>query len=137
MPELTLAQVQDLVRRHKLKWTPEQVRQLMAMLGGHPYLVRVALYKIARGQITLEQLLKIAHLEEGPYYDHLRHHLLSLQEYPDLVVTLKNIVTANSPIAEKEVASVYKLHNMGLVKIQNNTVMPSCELYRLYFRSRL
>jgi len=34
--------------------------KLMVMVGGHPYLVRVALYQIARAEITLEHLLQIA-----------------------------------------------------------------------------
>jgi serine/threonine-protein kinase len=32
----------------------------MAMLGGHPFLVRLALYRISCQDITLEQLLKTA-----------------------------------------------------------------------------
>jgi serine/threonine-protein kinase len=31
----------------------------MEMVGSHPYLVRVALYQVAKGRITLERLLKV------------------------------------------------------------------------------
>jgi AAA-like domain len=54
LPELTQTQVTDLAKRHELIWTQKQVEQLMALVGGHPYLVRQALYQIARGRIALE-----------------------------------------------------------------------------------
>jgi hypothetical protein len=47
----------------------------MAMMGGHPHLVRLALYKIGRQDITLEQILNDAPLATGIYADHLRSHL--------------------------------------------------------------
>jgi hypothetical protein len=38
LPPLTESQVMDLVRRHGLNWREAEVAQLMAMVGGHPYL---------------------------------------------------------------------------------------------------
>lgn len=136
LPELNEEQVQDLVRRHKLDFSQQQLDQLMAMVGGHPYLVRVALYQIARGRMTLEKLLQIAPTEEGPYYDHLRRHLLNLEENAELVAAAKQVVAADSPI-EIKTAEAFKLRSMGLVKFQGNAVMPLCDLYRVYFRDRL
>ena len=136
LPELNQAQVEDLVRRHGLSFSAHQFDRLMAMVGGHPYLVRVALYQIARGRMTLEQLLKVAPTEEGPYYDHLRRHLLNLDENTELVAAVKQVVAAESPI-EIRTAEAFKLRSMGLVKFQGNTVRPLCDLYRLYFRDRL
>jgi serine/threonine-protein kinase len=136
LPELNQVQVQDLVQRHGLNFSTEQLDELMAMVGGHPYLVRVALYQIARGRMTLEQLLQVAPTEEGPYYDHLRRHLLNLAENAELVAAIKQVVAADSPI-EIKTAEAFKLRSMGLVKFQGNAVMPLCDLYRLYFRERL
>ncbi|NEQ65437.1 MAG: protein kinase [Symploca sp. SIO2D2] len=136
LPELNQPQVQELLSRHQLDWTNSQVGQLMVMLGGHPYLVRVALYQIARGRMTLEQLLAIAPTEEGPYSDHLRRHLLNLEEDTTLVAAVKEVVAADSPI-EIKTAEAFKLRSMGLVKFQGNAVMPLCDLYREYFRDRL
>ena len=53
LPELNLSQVQDLVQRHALNWPGQEVERLMQMVGGPPYLVRVALYQIALGRMTL------------------------------------------------------------------------------------
>jgi serine/threonine-protein kinase len=136
LPELNQEQVEDLVRRHGLHLSADQIDRLMAMIGGHPYLVRVALYQIARGRMTLEQLLQVAPTEEGPYYDHLRRHLLNLEENAELVAAVKQVMAAESPI-EIKTAEAFKLRSIGLVKLQGNAVMPLCDLYRLYFRDRV
>lgn len=136
LPELNQEQVEDLVRRHGLHLSPDQIDRLMAMVGGHPYLVRVALYQIARGRMTLEQLLQVAPTEEGPYYDHLRRHLLNLEENAELVAAVKQVMAAESAI-EIKTAEAFKLRSLGLVKLQGNAVMPLCDLYRLYFRDRV
>jgi hypothetical protein len=136
LPEFNSSQVQDLVQRHKLTWTQEEINKLMAMLGGHPYLVRKALYEIARGRISLSQFLKIAPTEEGFYNDHLRRHLRNLQEDSKLVAAIKQVVSATHPV-RVETGLAFKLRSMGLVKFQGNDVMPLCDLYRLYFREHL
>lgn len=136
LPELNHVQVLDLVERHNVELSLAQVEQLMTMVGGHPYLVRVALYNIARGRMTLEKLLEVAPTEEGPYYDHLRRHLCNLEENVQLVAAVKQVVAANSPV-EIRTAEAFKLRSMGLVKFQGNAVMPLCDLYCQYFRDRL
>ncbi|HEY9726221.1 MAG TPA: AAA-like domain-containing protein [Chroococcales cyanobacterium] len=136
LPELNQVQVRDLARRHELDWSETEVEQVMEMMGGHPYLVRVALYQIARGKMSLEQLLRVAPTEEGPYYDHLRRHLLNLEENAELVAAVKQVVAADRPVQIKA-AEAFKLRSMGLVKLQGNAVSPLCEMYRQYFRDRL
>lgn len=136
LPELNQQQVQDLVQRHNLDLFPQQLEQLITMVGGHPYLLRVALYQVARKRMTLERLLQVAPTEEGPYYEHLRRHLLNLEEHTELVAAVKQVVSAHIPV-EIKTAEAFKLRSMGLVKIQGNKVMPLCELYRQYFRDRL
>lgn len=136
LPELNTEQVENLVQRHGLNFSTNQLNRLMTMVGGHPYLVRVALYQIARRRMTLEELLQVAPTEEGPYYDHLRRHLLNLEENAELVIAVKQVMTADNPIGIKA-AEAFKLRSMGLVKFQGNAVMPLCNLYRLYFRDRL
>ncbi|MDY7016283.1 MAG: AAA-like domain-containing protein, partial [Cyanobacteriota bacterium] len=50
LKEFDRDRVTDLTQRHGLSWTEKQIEQLMEMVGGHPYLVRVALYQIARNR---------------------------------------------------------------------------------------
>ncbi|MFH7024732.1 MAG: AAA-like domain-containing protein [Heteroscytonema crispum UTEX LB 1556] len=136
LPDLNHTQVQDLVKRHGLKWTNSQVEQLITLVGGHPYLVRVALYQIARSRMTLEKLQQIAPTEEGPYSDYLRRHLLNLQEDEDLLAAFKRVLAADCPV-DVGTTEAFKLRSMGLVRFQGNHVTPLCDLYRQYFSDRL
>jgi|GEM_PF-372593 len=136
LPELTQKQVQSLVGRHGLNWSQMEVEQLMEMVGGHPYLVRQALYQIARERMTLPEFLELAPTESGPFADHLRRHLYNIQENPDLLSAIKQVITANNPVKIGTEAS-FKLRSMGLVKMEGNAVMILCGLYRQYFGDRL
>jgi hypothetical protein len=136
LPEFSLKQLVDLARRYGLDWTERQVQPLMAMLGGHPFLVRLALYRISCQDITLEQLLKTAPTESGIFIDHLRRHLVSLQQNPQLAMTFKKVVTEDASV-QVEPMQMYQLQRMGLVQLDGNEVMPRCNLYREYFRDRL
>lgn len=136
LPVLSRTQVQGLLERHDLDWDETQLEQLMTLLGGHPYLVRVAFYQIARGRMTLKKLKQIAPTEEGPYSDHLRRHLLNLEEDKDLLAAAKTVIQAEGPV-DVGASEAFKLRSMGIIKLQGNDVMPLCELYRQYFQDRL
>jgi hypothetical protein len=136
LPDLNRAQVENLIQRHGLSWTDSQVEQLINLVGGHPYLLRVALYQIARKRITLEKLWEIAPTEEGFYSEHLRRHLLNLQEDKDLLAAFKRVVAAEKAVDVGNTAA-FKLRSLGLVKLRGNSVTPLCYLYRQYFGSRL
>ena len=55
--ELDAEQVTELARRHRLPWDEQDVGRLMALCGGHPYLVRFAMYHAALHGASLEKLL--------------------------------------------------------------------------------
>ncbi len=130
--EFDSQQIHDLARLHGLEWDEGQLRELISAIGGHPYLVRLAMYEISCGKISLTQLLKNAASESGIYSSHLRKHLEILQHNPELALALKKVVNSAEPV-ELDSMQIYKLHSMGIVRRQNNYVMPRCNLYREYF----
>jgi AAA-like domain len=134
--EFTSAQVEDLVKRHRLDWETGLVQQLMARVGGHPYLVRLALYHLAWQDVALAPLLQEAATDAGIYADHLRRHLQTLQARPELALALQQVVASSSPV-RLETMQAYKLYSMGLVKRMGDRVSSRCQLYRDYFRERL
>lgn len=136
LPQLTQPQVIDLVQRHGLNWSEAEVAQLMNMVGGHPYLVRAALYQIARGEVSLAQLLQIAPTEGGLYGEHLRRHLLNLEGDQQLLAAMKQVIAVEHPVSINT-SEAFKLTSMGLVLFRGSEVVPSCDLYRQYFRERL
>ncbi len=137
LPEFNALQVKELAKRHGLDWDNDRVEQLMAIVGGHPYLVDAALTHLATyPDTTLEKLLAIVSTEEGIYRRHLHNHWLKLKQEPELAAAMKQIVETDSPVT---IASelVFKLDSMGLIRKEGNQVKPRCQLYRSYFFSRL
>ncbi|MBO3461975.1 AAA-like domain-containing protein [Aetokthonos hydrillicola Thurmond2011] len=137
LPEFNQAQVQDLAQRYGLDWLSRQeVEQLMAIVGGHPYLVQIALDYLKSQEHTLLNLLQIASTEASPFVSYLRKLLWDVQSYPELAKALHQVVTANNPTT-LEPAQTFKLDSMGLIRIQGNSCSPRCNLYRQYFLARL
>jgi len=96
----------DLVQRHKLPLINEQIQQLRQLVGGPPYLVRVALYQMAKGNYSLDKILQSAAHEDGPYSEHLRRHRLNLEEHPKFKTEIKTIMASESPIPVREIKEV-------------------------------
>jgi hypothetical protein len=134
--EFNSDQVLDLTQRHRLNWQMDEVNQLMAIVGGHPYLVRLALYHLAQQRLTLPELLAIAPTEAGIYGDHLRRHLWNLKQHTALATEFSRVVSSDSPV-EVESVLAFKLHSLGLVHLRGNEVTPRFDLYRQYFGERL
>ena len=136
MPELNHQQINELLQKHQLKWSVREIEQLIGMVDGHPYLLRKALYEIARGSLNLKQFLQMAPTEEGIYGDHLRRHLFNVTDDPNLEAAMKQVIASSNPV-RLEANLAFKLRSLGLVKLRGNDVIPLCNLYRLYFKDRL
>ena len=132
-------QVLDLARKYKLDWELAKVTQLMAIVGGHPYLVAAAIEHIAQQDTTFEELLQTSHTAWGIYSRHLERHWKNLQSNPELAGAFQKIVVADSPVefnSQLNQSMVVKLNDLGLVKLLNNCAIARYELYRQYFQSR-
>jgi len=141
LPPFTPKQVQDLALRYGLEWavSPEEEKRLeslQAMVGGHPYLVSLALYHLSRQEITLEMLLETASTPMGIYTQHLRELLNLLQKEPELMPAMQQVIASNEKV-ELDAIAAYKLESMGLVQLNGNQACVMCELYRLYFSHQL
>ncbi|MBD2212635.1 AAA-like domain-containing protein [Nostoc linckia FACHB-104] len=125
-------QVQDLAQRHQLNISIGNLAELMWLVAGHPYLLRVAFYHLAHQDLTWEQLIQTAASNTGIYSEYLHQHLWYLQQHPELAAAFEQVLQAKAPI-ELEPVQAFKLHSMGLVNMLNNQVMISCDLYQRYF----
>ena len=136
LPEFNSQQVQDLAKRHGLNWSDGEVVELMGLVGGHPYLVRLAMYRISRQDVSFNQLVKLPPTEAGIYSDHLRRHLWNLEKYAELMEAMREVVSVSQPVRLRSELG-FKLNSMGLVKLEGNNYIPRCRLYEEYFRDRL
>ena len=134
--EFSSAQVQDLAERYNLSASASQTEALMSLVGGHPYLIRKALYHLRREDLTLRALAETAATEAGIYSDHLRRHLYVLRDYPQLAGAFRQVVTKHRPVCI-DAESSFKLESMGLVQLGGNEATPRCEVYREYFCDHL
>jgi transcriptional regulator with XRE-family HTH domain len=136
LPEFNSQQVQDLAKRHALNWSDGEVVELMGLVGGHPYLVRLAMYRISHQDVSFNQLVKVPPNEAAIYSDHLRRHLWNLEKYSELMEAMREVVSVSQPVKLRSELG-FKLNSMGLVKLEGNNYIPRCRLYEEYFRDRL
>lgn len=106
--------------------------QLHELLGGQPYLSRLAFYHIAGPRrMDFGVLIKKATADDGPFGEHVRAKLTQLQSRPELGETLKQLIRSEVQPAEP---AYYRLHAAGLVE-RNDTgrIVPANHLYARFF----
>ena len=129
-------EVQQLAQRYGLKWGDgEEARKLMAMIGGHPSLVHLALYHLSQRDITLSQLLKTAPTATGIYSHHLQRHWATLEKQPELAEAFDKVLNATEPVSLDPIVT-HKLSSMGLIEPSGDRALVGCELYRRYFTKK-
>ncbi|WP_347242208.1 AAA-like domain-containing protein [Nostoc sp. FACHB-892] len=141
LPPFTLNQVQNLALSYGLYWAAdsegaERLVPLQVMVGGHPYLVSLALYHLRQEEMPLEVLLETASTPVGIYSQHLRELLSLLQKEPELMSAMEKVIATDEKV-ELDAIAAYKLESMGLVQLNGNQAHTMCELYRLYFSQQL
>ena len=138
LPSFNEEQIQDLAQRYHLHWQgKQQAEQLIHTLGGHPYLVRLALYHLVQNpKLSLEQLLKTAATSTGIYAHHLREIWEIIKQKTHLCNLLKTLVQTQDDV-RLDLIAAYQLEGMGLIKVSGYKAQLSCELYRAFFQEVL
>ncbi|WP_071191498.1 AAA-like domain-containing protein [Trichormus sp. NMC-1] len=132
--EFNLEEVQNLASRHFLN--REDAIPLMSIVGGHPYLVRLASYHLYH-HISVKQLLEDMGKDGGIYQHHLIRYLEYLQNNQELGNVFKHIINQELVRVEQKTIPLKRLEWMGLIKQEGNYVKIRCELYQMYFSNRL
>jgi hypothetical protein len=134
LDDFSVEQVAELNQRHGAPLAPGPLAQLMALLHGHPYLVRRALYLVAGGQMPVERVLEQANSDYGPFGDHLRYHLFRIVDNKALRAGLRQVIRSNRCDDEK---TIRLLIAAGLARQEAGAVLPRCPLYASYFGEHL
>jgi transcriptional regulator with XRE-family HTH domain len=152
LPPLTPLQVADLAKRHGLGLS--SVEPLLNLVGGQPYLIRLALYDLqqminasghTQDDVTEQIIENISEYQllqwqstapASIYREHLQKKLWQLQQEPALLEAFQKVVNHSSPI-ELELSQAFKLQSMGLVYMQRNQVIATCALYRQFLHTHL
>ena len=118
-----------------MKLAAPELEQIMAYVGGHPYLVHLTLYHLARNTVPRAELFNAKTAGGGIYRDHLHRFLIRLQAENDLAAAMKEIINGK---AWDDAKIEDRLKAAGLVRRDdNNQIVPFCRLYFDFFRSEL
>lgn len=134
LEDFNAEQVAELNRRHGSVLSPEEEQRLDKLIGGHPYLVRRALYLVASKQLSAKELFATAVDENGPFGDHLRYHLFRVYDKAGLVAAMIEVIKHHRCDDEK---IIHRLRGAGLVRRAAHAVVPRCDLYAEYFGRHL
>ncbi|MEM9008918.1 MAG: AAA-like domain-containing protein [Cyanobacteria bacterium P01_F01_bin.86] len=134
LPDFTPEQAVLFATKHNVEHL--DIASLMAMVGGHPYLLQQAFEHIQRhAEQDLTALLASAPTDSGIYANHLRDCWLDIRDHPALITILMKVMVADDPVAVDAIVA-HQLHSMGVIQLQGNLAKPRCQLYRQYFRTR-
>ena len=129
-----VGQIQELNEKHGSPLTISKLEELNALLGGHPYLSRRALYLMTSKRISISELFDKATKDLGPFGDHLRYHLFRLHGKDKLIQGFLQVLRKNE-CHDQEI--FFRLRGAGLVGRKNGSVEPRCKLYADYFGKHL
>jgi AAA domain-containing protein/TIR domain-containing protein len=110
-----------------------ELDSLFDLLGGHPYLTRLALYRLVVDKMLFSQLLEDAAEPDGPFGEHLRSMLLRLQEHGTSLLTSLRQAIVSKPGPNEE--AYFRLRGAGLVRRHDGRVVPSNLLYARFFKT--
>ena len=132
LTDFTRDQVRDLANRYGVKIDTDE---LMQLLGGHPFLIRKALFTMQTTKCRVSDLATDLFSDSSPFRDHLQLLMGSLSANAPLCDAMRQVLRAGRCDSE---SAFQGLLGAGLVKgISRDGVAPRCELYRAFFGKRL
>ncbi|HSF83479.1 MAG TPA: AAA-like domain-containing protein [Anaerolineales bacterium] len=130
LKDFTTEQVMDLNQRHGSPLKLEEISALMALVGGHPYLVRQAYYTLVSEGLSLPELLSIARSSDGPFGKHLLFYEHSLRRNPSLMSAFQQVLRGQKTPDE---SLLERLSAVGLIRHHAEKWIARCGLYEQYF----
>mgnify|MGYP002784236050 CR=1 FL=1 len=135
LEDFTREQVAELDRRYGSPLSETELYEFFQLVGGHPYLVRCGLHELAARGASFDELKSKSDRDEGPFGDHLRRLLFSLNQDAELRGVVRDVIEGQPcPSAE----SFYRLRSAGVV-VGNSaqSARPRCLLYSNYLKQHL
>ena len=131
LKDFTPEQVADLNQRHGNPLSPPEIPGLMALVGGHPYLVRQAFYTLVSEGLSLADLSAVAISPEGPFGKHLLFYQHNLKKNPILLAACQQVFSEKKMPDE---SLLERLSAVGLIQQEKGKWKPRCGLYQQFFR---
>ena len=133
LEDFSASQIDILIQRACLSLTPQQHRELIALVGGHPYLLSQALYALKYRRQSPDIFLGQTSTLGGVYAPHLCAKARQLQAVPELLPLWRRLVWSDRPVTADSL-DFRALRYLGLIQWQGNQVVIKNDLYRRFFR---
>ncbi|PSB57453.1 AAA-like domain-containing protein [Chamaesiphon polymorphus] len=129
LTEFDESNILELAKKYGLNWDRDRSSELRSLVGGHPYLVNLALYHFASDrEFTLDRLF-------SETQDYLCSLTDLLQRNSELKLALQNSIDSSAGIFRLERQHKWVLYSMGVIKEENSRVGIRCKLYDRYFQN--
>jgi hypothetical protein len=128
-------QVTDLNSRYGAELSLDEQDALFHLVGGHPFLTRVAMHSVVAEGRSMEAIISSATDDESIFSDHLRRLVLLLAEDESLVKGVKEILSEERCSCG---ATYQRLRASGMVRSTDpDRVSLRCDLYSRCLRREL
>lgn len=135
VPDFTVAQLESLARLHNLVVNDHEIDRLVRLVGGHPYLTRLAFYEAYRRKMRLGSLLDRVESEPhgGVFAPYLEHLMRKLRQDRILLDSFRKIISHRHLSVDESLG--YRLEGAGLaIRNYNIKGAPYQIRYLLYNR---
>jgi len=138
-------QIKQFAKIYGVDLTQQHIQQLRGLIGGHPYLVRLAVEYLYDNQgSNIETLLQIAATSASPFNDYLFPILVYLRKYSRYANAFRQILEMNEIQVDDQLELdkiEFKLKSLDLIRIDQNqgnyNFYPKYNLYSHFFRRYL
>ncbi|MCS6886509.1 MAG: serine/threonine-protein kinase [Acidobacteriota bacterium] len=135
LEDFNLGQVLDLNSRYGSPLSSDEVSELMQMVCGHPYLLRLSFYQMVAKGLSLIELKAQATAEDGVFGGHLRRILSHLNQDESLKASLRAMLRGESC---STLEHFYILRSLGVIRGESSReAVIRCKLYEDYLRKHL
>lgn len=113
-----------------------EVRELLDLTGGQPYLTRLAFYRLRPGSgMTFVDLHEHASDDDGPFGEHLRARLSQLSRRPELSKAMARLVSSGT---QMDTALFHRLSAAGLARRQGDgKIVAANDMYKNFLQRAL
>ncbi len=129
-------EIEELNKRHGSPLASSRVDDLTELLGGHPFLTRLALFKLSNREISADRLFSKAISTDGPFEDHLNYYVWRIFNDPETKRIMLNICQQTDDTYDDN-RHFHRLKRAGLIKKVGRKAIPRNNLYARYFQDRL
>ena len=103
----------SLAQLHGLTLQPDQLKLLREQIGGHPFLIRKALYHLSKKHYSFDELIESASSDDGAFADYLKSQFYYVATNPDFTKVIKKIIDSNNSLDQN---ICLKLKGAGIIK---------------------